>query len=855
MKTPMLDQYERIKASCPDALLMYRLGDFYELFYDDATLASELLGLTLTGRGKGDSRIPMCGVPFHAAEGYIGKLVDAGLRVAICEQVEDPRSVKGIVRREIVRIVTPGTAHEYLREEDGPLRIGTLELRSSRTLGAVAAMLDPLTGDCLRMEATTQELLGWFKTSGVRELIVDSQTSEQARRAIGEMATALNALVSHLPADRVTHAQDDLAQVVTTRLVEYVSYTLCTTPLHMKPATSVNDTPYLYVSAGTAHHLELLEPRRFAKRSTSLFDFLQTTHTAMGKRALRQMILYPLADGKAIEARLVVLDHVMENAVARAETAELLRGFRDLEKMCARLSSGAAGPRDILFIAQSMRRAVQIRNVWEQVATAVPLHALLADLPRDDAQDVQIEAMLVDDPPVAERALGVIREGVDPEIDRLRRIAQDSRAYMAELEARERQRTGIRSLKIAYNRVFGYYIEVTASNRALVPDDYERKQTLAGAERYVTPELRLRETEILSAEDQLRNLEEGRVRQMIEEMRRRVPEIQKTASLIGMLDAFTDLAEIALRYRFTRPVLDDSTDLEIKAGRHPVVERWLSAAYVPNDTFLSDERQLAIITGPNMGGKSTYMRQVALIVILAQIGSYVPADYARIGIVDKLFTRIGASDDVASGQSTFMVEMAETAELLTMATEKSLILLDEIGRGTATYDGLSIAEAVIEFLHDQVKARTLFATHYHELTELPQRLPRTFNLSVAASTERDALIFLHHVNEGPANRSYGIDVAKLAGVPKRVTARARMLLQEREAQARQMNREQVSFFDTPTAQEDQEARAILETLAELPLDEWTPRDALTYLFDLRERLRATRENGSEGVSAWGASRN
>ncbi|KUO97020.1 DNA mismatch repair protein MutS [Ferroacidibacillus organovorans] len=855
MKTPMLDQYDRIKASCPDALLMYRLGDFYELFYDDATLASELLGLTLTGRGKGESRIPMCGVPVHAAEGYIGKLVIAGLRVAICEQVEDPRSVKGIVRREIVRIVTPGTAHEYLREEDGLLRIGTLEVNKAHSGAVVAAILDPLTGDCLRMEATAQEILGWFKTAGVRELIVDSRTSDQASKMIGELATALSVLVSRLPAERAVHTQDSLAQVVESRLVAYVSYTLCATPLHMKPSMSINDTPHLFISAATAHHLELLEPRRFSKRSTSLYDFLHATHTAMGKRVLRQMILYPLADSKAIEARLTVLDHMLENAVARAETAELLRGFRDLEKMCARLSSGAAGPRDLLFIAQSMRRAVRIRKIWEQIATAHAVHALLVDLPRDDAQDVRVEALLVDDPPAVERALGVIREGVDPEIDRLRRIAQDSRSYMAELEARERQRTGIRSLKVAYNRVFGYYIEVTASNRALVPEDYERKQTLAGAERYVTQELRLREAEILSAEEKLRDREEGIVRDMMGDMRQRVPEIQKTATQIGWLDAFLALAEIALRYRFSRPVLDDSIDLEIRAGRHPVVEQGLSGTYVPNDTILTENRQLAIITGPNMGGKSTYMRQVALIVILAQIGSYVPAEYARVGIVDKLFTRIGASDDVASGQSTFMVEMAETAELLTMATERSLILLDEIGRGTATYDGLSIAEAVVEYLHDQVKARTLFATHYHELTELSLRLPRVFNLSVAASTERDSLIFLHHVSEGPADRSYGIDVAKLAGVPKRVTARARVLLKERETQARQMNREQVSFFDDQALQEDRESLAILETITELPLDEWTPREALLYLFELRDRLRSARGNEKEGVGAWDASRN
>lgn len=867
-RTPMMEQYQQMKDACSDALLLFRLGDFYELFYEDAKVASELLELTLTGRGAGEQRMPMCGVPFHAADGYIARLVLAGFKVAICEQVEDPKAAKGLVRREIIRIVTPGTGYEYVKDGDRRLLIGSAARDGERY---AAAVLDPMTGESWVRSGGRADCLAWLASMRPVELVASLVQDTGLVQALEETASRLK--VTFSPFAGAGTALPDSAHDI---LVRYLEYTGKRSLPHLRAPHRVEPDALLALTASARAHLELTAPLHPDRKDATLLDTLNFTLTVMGRRRLREMIERPFATPGPIAARLDAVGALYVDTAWRADVRQLLRGLPDVARLASRLSYQTAVPRDLVALAGALERAFGMREALSRAVAGSLLAALclrLADM-RDLVAD--IARTLVDDPAGSGRDGGVVRADVDPELDRLRGIARGGREYIAALEQEERARTGIKSLKISFNRVFGYYIEVTAANAHLVPSVYERRQTLAGAERFVTPALREREQEILHADELAKEREWVHVARLLEAATARLTAIQETADALAGIDALASLAEAARAHGYVRPTVDEGAAIQIRAGRHPVVERHVGGGYVANDTDLSPDRQIAVITGPNMAGKSTYMRQVALIVLMAQMGSFVPADSAHIGIVDKLFTRIGASDDLAAGMSTFMVEMTESAEILREATGRSLLVFDEVGRGTATYDGMSIAEAMIEYAHDVTAARTLFATHYHELTALPLRLLRLFNLSVAVAEHEGQIIFLHRIVERSADRSYGIQVAERAGLPERVTKRAKQILAQlenrdvsgvtyrqltvllddaaagaREAAATVIDTRATALADgmspgsSPRTIRTEAASvkrrlALADELAALELDGMTPRQAQGALYDWQERYRLTR---------------
>lgn len=842
----MMEQYRQMKDAAGDAFLFFRLGDFYELFYEDAKVASELLELTLTGRGTGEQRMPMCGVPFHAADGYIARLVLAGYKVAICEQVEDPRTAKGLVRREITRIVTPGTGYEYIKDGDRRPLLGTVARAGERL---AAAVLDAMTGESWVQDGGEMDCLGWLASMRPVELVASESQDVELARMLKELAGRLKVTFSPF-ADAGAEGSGSAHDI----LVRYLEYTGKRSLPHLKEPRRVKPDALLALSGSARVHLELTAPLHPDSKDATLFDTLDFTLTAMGRRRLREMIEHPFATPAPIAARLDAVEALYADTAWRADVRRHVRGVPDVARLASRLSYQTAVPRDLVLLAEALTQAHGLRETLSQATAG----GLLADVSRRlaDLRDLSADILrtLVADPPGNGREGGVVRTGVDPELDRLRAIARGGREYIAALEQEERARTGIKSLKIAYNRVFGYFIEITAANAHLVPPEYERRQTLAGAERFVTPALREREQEILHADELAKEREWLHVARLLEAATACLSAIQETADAFADIDALASLAEAARAHGYVRPTVDEGACISIRGGRHPVVERHAGGGYVANDTDLSPDRRIAIITGPNMGGKSTYMRQVALIVLMAQMGSFVPAVSAHVGIVDKLFTRIGASDDLAAGMSTFMVEMTESAEILREATSRSLLLFDEVGRGTATYDGMSIAEALIEYAHDVTKARTLFATHYHELTTLPLRLPCLFNLSVAVAEHEGRIIFLHRIVERSADRSYGIQVAERAGLPERVTARAKQILaqlENREGSGVAYQQLSVLFDEAAShmplrvvAQVSVPVERRLELadeLAALDLDGMTPRQAQGALYDWQERYRRIRE--------------
>ena len=832
-RTPMLDQYFSVKQTCEDALLFFRLGDFYELFFEDAEVASEVLDLTLTGRGQGENRSPMCGVPYHAADNYIAKLVASGYKVAICDQMEDPKNAKGIVKREITRLITPGTGFDYLKDEETRTLVATIVESHQIAVGAVA---DPLTGDIWMKKGSRDFLKNWFLQLGVSEIVASDALPEKDRASLLALTSEAKLVFSLLP--KAEWLREPTVQGAPELLVRYLEYTGKRQLTHMKLPVWLEDVDFLQISASALRNLELLQPLREGRKGATLFEVIDFTRTAMGKRHLKEMIARPLRRASDIEARQESVAAWLGDVITSAEVEERLKGVHDLERLVSRISYGSALPRDLVQLAKSLEAATMLKNrlAMRELRGEV---AHVAPKLRDFTSVVaHIRERLVDDPIGTGKDGGIIRDGFDAEVDRLRELVKGGRSFIAALEQSERARTGIKSLKIGYNRVFGYYIEISGANLHLVPPDYERKQTLTNGERFVTPELRMREQEILAADDVMKEREYEHFLKLLEEIAGHLHDIQESAEAIGRIDAILSMALAAKKHRYVRPNVDDSQDLVIRQGRHPVVEHHVQGDYVPNDVRLNTEdRQIALITGPNMAGKSTYMRQVAHIVILAQMGSFVPADFAHIGLVDKLFTRIGASDDVSAGLSTFMVEMTEAAEIMRESTPQSLILLDEVGRGTATYDGLSIAEAMVEYLHDQLMARTLFATHYHELTALPKRLPRVFNLSVAVVEHGEEIVFLHQIVEQAADRSYGIQVAKIAGMPHQVTRQAKRILKQLEStqKVQKGDGEQLSLvFEEGASEEYLEWKREIENLN---LDDFTPRKALMYLYELQTRIK------------------
>jgi DNA mismatch repair protein MutS len=859
--TPMLEQYFEIKRQVPDAILFYRLGDFYEMFFEDAEKAAPLLDLVLTARNKGqEHEAPMCGVPYHSADGYIAKLIRHGLRVAICDQTEDPAAAKGLVKREVVRIVTPGTATEsfiverencYLLSLFPPGTAGVPPAIDARTIGA--AYLDVSTGDFFVTtyhDADDPRLSDDIARFAPREAIVPREAkfrldipSNEVEPSLFEMAAAHDYLSRHFGTQSLRGfglEGDDPRVGAAGAALRYAAAS------HKKPLDHVlslrvdNEAEFLQLDAATLANLEILDSRDAARPRASLWSVINATRSAMGARMLRKWITRPLKVREAVFDRHDAVDELTRSRAILEPMTQRLSKIADLERLASRVTLRSASPRECLTLADSLLMVDDLRT------SMAPLNGPLLRRLRDALDPVpavvdRIAATIADNPPLNLRDGGAIKAGVDHELDELRTIARDSKSILVEIETHERERTGIGSLKVRFNSVFGYYIEVSKSNVARVPDDYIRKQTLVNAERYITPDLKVLEEKIVGAEGKAIIIETRLYEELLDAVARMSGAVLATARAVGQADALASLATIAVRHRYVRATLSEGAEICIEEGRHPVIEVIAAERFIPNHTDIDRDRNgIQIITGPNMGGKSTYLRQVALIVLLNQIGSFVPASKARLGIFDRIFTRVGASDQLARGESTFMVEMHETANILNNATDQSLIILDEVGRGTATFDGLSLAWAIIEYLHDNPSGGgiTLFATHYHEVTDLARNKPRVANYSVAVKEWNEQIIFLRKVVEGAADKSYGIQVAKLAGIPRTIIERAREILltlerKERDVVAETSKRppvRQLGLFG------DAAEIDVINALRAADVDAMTPIEALNELARLKGKL-------------------
>jgi DNA mismatch repair protein MutS len=878
--TALMRQYLDVKAQVPDAIVFFRLGDFYEMFYEDAIYASRVLSLTQTTRDKGkENPVPMCGVPHHSARGYIARLTELGRRVAICEQLEDPKLVKGLVKRGVVRIVTPGV---ILDEE-------SLEPRAPNYVAAVAgesrdgfglAFIDVTTGDFRATEAaTTEGLLDELARVDPRELLLPRGQGDLVtlvRRAYPRLAQTpisiddepepMSALADGLGPglDRDALARAPQACLAASRVLRYVRATQLSVPLPVARLELFRRDEFLVIDEQARSHLELTETMLERKRQGSLLDTLDVTATAMGGRLLRRWLLFPLLDLARIRRRHDAIERLVEKQSAREASRKILSELGDIERLVSRARLGVASPRDVVVLGRSLQQLPDLAAALQQAVD--PLAALAAggagsdllDLGQDLAPDIadRIVATLEDNAPAITKEGGFIRSGVSAELDELRTIASGGRDQILAIEARERERTGIASLKVKYNNVFGYYIEITRAHLANVPADYTRKQTVANAERFVTAELADYEAKILGADERRVSLELALFSSLRDEVGAAASRVLALAGRVAAADVVAALAEQAHHHGYCRPVVDDSEVLELWDSRHPVVERLAATGgFVPNDLRLDTEReQILIVTGPNMAGKSTLIRQAALSVIMAQAGSFVPARAARIGLCDRVFTRVGAGDNLARGESTFLLEMRETAHILRHATRRSLIILDEIGRGTSTYDGVSIAWAVAEHLHDVVGARTLFATHYHELCDLHDSHPRVHNISVAAREWKGEVVFLRKLTPGGTSRSFGIEVAKLAGLPAAVVGRAHAILDRLQLGAASPRRPdephpalpgqgeapQLGLFEPrgqkSLAPEVDREREVVAALRAADLDGLSPRAAWDLLAKLRKNL-------------------
>lgn len=859
MSTPMFEQYRSLKAAHPDAILFFRMGDFFEMFYEDAELGARELELTLTSRNRNDPEpIPMAGVPHHSAAAYIQRLVDLGHKVAIAEQTEDPALAKGLVRREIVRVVTPGVVFDPT----------TLLGHQSNWLATICrggqgygiAFFDVSTGDLrTTLVGQAQVAIQELQRLSPREAILspacklsdlaaglEGATMSTIEAALWDEATARTELGAVLGADSGAQiaALPPLCASACGAALRYARERLGVPLRNVTRAAIYRADAHLVVDETTRRHLELFRTMMENKRSGSLVSLLDEAGTPMGSRRIADWLSFPLLDPAAIALRSAAVGALADNARARADLRALLREVSDVERIVARVGQGSASARDLRALARSL---VVLPNLIEQTKS---LPELAPHVVADPCADVQadIDRTLVDDPPLALTEGGLIREGVDKELDEQVKLSLDGVSIIDQMEGQERELTGISSLKIRHNRIFGYFIEITTANLHRVPDRYMRKQTLSNCERYVTPELKELETKVLGADTRRKELELELFRALRDRVMAASKRLVAVARTLSEVDALCALSEVAVRYRWVRPTIDDSRTLDIVAGRHPTVEVALlnsrsgSERFVPNDVRLEPEaRSLVILTGPNMAGKSTVLRQVALITLLAHIGSFVPADSAHIGLCDRVFSRVGAADDLRRGQSTFMVEMSETASILHQATDRSLVVLDEIGRGTSTFDGIAIAWAVAEDLHDRIKCRALFATHYHELCEFAENAPRAANQHVAVSESGGEIAFLRRLQEGGASRSYGIQCAKLAGLPMSVVDRARALLHRFEKSG-VMEKRQLALFGEASQPAPQPAALapdpVREHLSGIDPDALSPREAHAALYALKALLKA-----------------
>ena len=856
-------QYHSIKQQVPNTLLLFRLGDFYELFFEDAVTAARELEITLTARNKEKgAAIPMCGVPYHAAENYIARLIQKGYRVAICDQVEDPRFAKKLVKREVTRIVTPGTAMDA----------NVVRSRENNYLAAVArvdgnsavAHVDLSTGEFRVTEMPSAEVPAAIERLGAREVLFPSDLPLLANQETsaprfvrteledwiftGDYAT--RTLCDHFrlhSLDGCGLANRPAAVGAAGAILHYLRDTQRTALDHIDRPTFYDRADSMALDAVTVRNLELVEPIFAAdapgpqQAQHTVLSVLDKSQTGMGGRLLRQRLLQPSLNLAEIEQRLDAVGELLQETILRAELTKQLASILDLERLLARITLGSAGPRDVLALGRSLEKIPALKRCFDtrQAARLRSIHERLDELP--DVANLIMEA-IADEPPLNLTDGGTIRTGFNAELDELRDLSLNGRQYIAQIEARERQRTGIQSLKVRFNNVFGYYIEITRANQHLAPADYERKQTLANAERFTTPELKEYEHKVLDAQEKILTLEKELFADVRKRAAAQAQRIRATAAAVAELDVTAALAQVAAENRYQRPAFSTDGEMRILAGRHPVIERLSeqnAGRFIPNDLFLNDTTDLiGIITGPNMGGKSTYLRQAALIAILAQMGGFVPADSASLPIIDRIFTRIGASDNLARGRSTFMVEMTETAVILNTATERSFIVLDEIGRGTATYDGLALAWSVVEYIHARTRAKTLFATHYHELTELAEQLDGVRNLRVTVKEAGDHIIFLRKVEPGKADRSYGIEVARLAGLPPAVIERAREVLKVHERAALPKPAAAAAAGEGPVQIQlfEPVGYGIAERIRSLNVDELRPIEALQLLAELQNEL-------------------
>ena len=865
--SPMMQHYLDMKEKYKDCILFYRLGDFYEMFFDDAINVSKELELTLTGKECGqEERAPMCGIPYHAADSYIAKLIANGHKVAICEQLEDPKLAKGMVKRDVIRVVTPGTVIEANLLEDkknnyimsvykngiyygltacdvttGDLR--TTEIKETNNFSALLdeiskyspaeLVVNPMMYDCSEEIAKIKERFDVYITRLEEKEFTDNYEALSVKyKIVDDEEKPVEDLSKYM-----------LSVAATNALFTYLLDTQKNNLDHINKIILYSVTKYMSLDINARRNLEITEKLRDKAKKGTLLWVLDKTSTAMGGRLLRRWLNNPLIDVSKINKRLDAVAELKDNIILRGDILDNLKKVYDIERLAGKISYGSANGRDLISLKSSAKQLPEIKKILSQAKSSL-LTELYSELDTlDDVYDI-IDKTIVDEPPISVKEGGLIKLGYDEEIDKLKTATTDGKNWIINLEAEEREKTGIKGLKVGFNKVFGYYIEVTKSNISLVPDRYIRKQTLTGGERYITEELKNLENQILGAEEKVVNLEYNVFVEVRDKIEAQIERVQKSAGIIATLDCLCSLATVAEDQNYVRPEVDESGVLDIKDGRHPVIEKILpSGSFVQNDTYLDEsENRLAIITGPNMAGKSTYMRQVALITLMAQIGSFVPASYARIGVVDKIFTRVGASDDLSMGQSTFMVEMMEVAQILKEATANSLVILDEIGRGTSTYDGLSIAWAVAEYISDKEKcgAKTLFATHYHELTDLENKLEGVKNYSIAVKEKGEDIIFLRKIVKGGTDESYGVHVAKLAGVPQVVTKRANEILKSIERKNvlnnKKIEKQEKGVADGQLTMFNYKLAEIAHELDKVDVNELTPIDALNTLVKIKEKM-------------------
>lgn len=835
--TPMMNHYLELKKQHEDAIIFYRLGDFYEMFFDDARTASGELDLVLTGRNAGvEERVPMCGIPHHAAKGYIQRLIQKGYKVAIVEQLEDPALAKGLVKRDVIKIVTPGTIMDEVSDEKTTVYIASLH---DFQFGLAVILCEMTTGE-LRAQLIDKHVMAIQKVllgNNVKEIVVQEKFDKKIVRMIEEMESitvsyhndsTLKEEYRHL----LNGIEDDRVETAFGVLTNYLDETQKRNMAHLNPVEMVYENEFLQMDFSTKQNLELTSSIRSNSRSQTLWSFLDKCRSSMGSRLLKKWIEYPLVDTAMINRRLDAIEYLNDNFITKDELREHLGFVYDMERLSARVAYGSANPRDILRLVKTLEHTPQIFELFHDCSAYSEFQSI------DPCRELydMIDGAIIDNPPLTMKDGGVFVEGYNEELDQVREIGKNGKNWILELENKERERTGVKSLKIGYNRVFGYYIEVTKTNLASIKDEfgYVRKQTLTNAERFVTQELKEKEDAIVHAQERSVRLEAELFNNLLNQIKVYLPKLHDLSNALSTIDALYALAEVSSENGYTRPQFHNGHSIHMSEARHPILDRMMKTTrYVSNDLSMDEHNDILMITGPNMGGKSTYMRQTVLLVIMAQIGCFVPAKKAEMPIFDQIFTRIGASDDIMSGQSTFMVEMIEANNALQNATANSLILFDEIGRGTSTYDGMALAQAMIEYIMRNIKAKTLFSTHYHELTEMAEKNPSIRNVHVDVHEEDDKVTFLYRVIDGKADKSYGINVARLAHLPSSVLDRAKKILDNLELQPNMVGEVQAPVV---IEKENPQHVQIIDQVKQVDVNKMTPMEAMQFLYELKDKM-------------------